>query len=178
MPLYSLGDLSPKTAGPGTYWVAPGAHVIGDVRLGEDVSIWFGSVLRGDKEPLAIGDRTNIQEHCVVHADPSFPATIGSDVTIGHRVIVHGCTIGDGSLIGMGAMILNGASIGKDCLIGAGSLVTEGKEIPDGSVVMGSPGKVVRDVDDKIREMLSRPTANYVQNWKRFAAELTLLPED
>lgn len=177
MPLYALADIEPQTQGAGTYWVAPGAHVIGDVILGQDVGIWFGSVLRGDKEPLTVGDRSNIQELCMVHADPDFPTTIAEDVTIGHRAIIHGCTIGPNTLIGMGATILNGAVIGSDCIIGAGALVTEGKVIPDGSVVMGAPGKIVREVDDKMRDMIARPTLNYVKNWKRFADELRLLDD-
>lgn len=172
MTLYALGDAIPQTAGPDTYWIAPGAHVIGDVRLGRDVGIWFGAVLRGDREPITIGDGSNLQEHVMVHADPGFPATIGAGVTVGHRAIVHGCTIGDGSLIGMGATILNGAKIGKNCLIGAGALVTEGKEIPDGSLVMGAPAKVVRALSDEALAGLPKSAANYVQNWKRFAADL------
>lgn len=177
MPLYSLGELRPQTAGPGTYWIAPGAHVIGDVVLGEDVGIWFGAVLRGDKETLTIGHRTNIQDHSMVHADPGFPLTIGSDVTIGHRATVHGCTIGDGSLIGMGATILNGAIIGRECLIGAGALVTEGKEVPDGSLVIGAPAKIARELDETTRKSLRRPTDNYVLNWKRFSSELAVIEE-
>ncbi len=175
MPLYSLGDLTPRTAGPDTYWIAPGAHVIGDVTLGLDVGIWFGAVLRGDKEPLIIGDGTNIQEHAMIHADPGFPAEIGSGVTIGHRAIVHGCTIGDGTLIGMGATVLNGARIGQNCLIGAGALVTEGKEIPDGSLVMGAPAKVIRPLKEEGLASLRKPAENYVRNWKRFSQELKLL---
>lgn len=175
MTIYALGDIAPQTAGPGTYWVAPGAHVIGNVRLGRDVGIWFGAVLRGDKEPLSIGDGTNIQEHAMIHADPGFPAIIGKGVTVGHRAIVHGCTIGDGTLIGMGATILNGAKIGKNCLIGAGALVTEGKEIPDGSLVMGSPAKVVRALGEEGLATLRKPADNYVKNWKRFEAEMTVV---
>lgn len=175
MPLYSLGQTSPRTAGPDTYWIAPSAHVIGDVSLGRDVGIWFGAVLRGDKEPLIIGDGSNIQEHAMVHADPGFPVIIGTRVTVGHRAIVHGCTIGDGTLIGMGSIVLNGARIGKNCLIGAGALVTEGKEIPDGSLVMGSPAKVIRPLSPGAMEALKKPASNYVLNWKRFAEELTLM---
>ena len=172
MPLYALGELVPQTPGPGRFWIAPGAHVIGDVRLGRDVGIWFGAVLRGDKEPLSIGDGSNIQEHVMIHADPGFPVRIGAGVTVGHRAIVHGCTIGDGTLIGMGATVLNGARIGSNCLIGAGALVTEGKDIPDGALVMGSPAKVVRMLGDEGRAGLRRPAEAYVQNWRRFAREL------
>ena len=175
MPLYSLGDVTPRTAGQGTYWVAPGAHVIGDVQLGRNVGIWFGAVLRGDKEPLTIGDGTNIQEHAMIHADPGFPTTIGAGVTVGHRAIVHGCTIGDGTLIGMGATVLNGAKIGRNCLIGAGALVTEGQDIPDGSLVMGAPAKVIRPLGEDARAALRKPAENYVLNWKRFEEELTVV---
>lgn len=175
MPLYALGELVPQTPGPGSFWIAPGAHVIGDVRLGRDVGIWFGAVLRGDKEPLSIGDGSNIQEHVMIHADPGFPVRIGAGVTVGHRAIVHGCTIGDGTLIGMGATVLNGARIGSNCLIGAGALVTEGKDIPDGALVMGSPAKVVRMLGDEGRAGLRRPAEAYVQNWRRFARELRVI---
>ncbi|MDB6179514.1 gamma carbonic anhydrase family protein [Paracoccus sp. Z330] len=175
MALYALGNTKPRTAGPNTFWIAPSAHVIGDVTLGRDVGIWFGAVLRGDQEPLRIGDESNIQEHAMIHADPGFPATIGNGVTIGHGAIVHGCTIGNGTLVGMGAIILNGARIGNNCLIGAGALVTEGKEIPDGSVVMGSPAKVVRTLTPEGIAALQKPARNYVRNWKRFAAELITL---
>ncbi|AKO96162.1 Carbonic anhydrase/acetyltransferase, isoleucine patch superfamily [Marinovum algicola DG 898] len=175
MPLYALGELVPQTPGPGSFWIAPGAHVIGDVRLGRDVGIWFGAVLRGDKEPLSIGDGSNIQEHVMIHADPGFPVRIGAGVTVGHRAIVHGCTIGDGTLVGMGATVLNGARIGSNCLIGAGALVTEGKDIPDGALVMGSPAKVVRMLGDEGRADLRRPAEAYVQNWRRFARELKVI---
>ena len=175
MPLYALGELVPQTPGPGRFWIAPGAHVIGDVRLGQDVGIWFGAVLRGDKEPLSIGDGSNIQEHVVIHADPGFPVRIGAGVTVGHRAIVHGCTIGDGSLIGMGATVLNGAKIGKGCLIGACALVTEGKEIPDHSLVMGSPGKVVRRLDEAALEALRDSARRYQDNMRRFRDGLRAL---
>ena len=176
MSIYALAKSSPRTAGPGTFWVAPGAHVIGNVQLGRDVSIWFGAVLRGDNEPLVVGDGSNIQEHAMVHADPGFPAVIGANVTVGHRAIIHGCSIGDGSLIGMGAIVLNGATIGRNCLIGAAALVTEGKTIPDGSLVMGSPGKVIRPLDEAGLASLREPADNYVQRWKQFEGELNLLP--
>lgn len=176
MTLYALGELSPRTEGTGTFWVAPGAHVIGDVHLGRDVGIWFGAVLRGDREPLRIGQRTNIQEHAMIHADPGFPTTIGNGVTVGHRAIVHGCTIGDGTLIGMGATVLNGARIGRNCLVGAGALVTEGKEFPDGSLIMGSPARLVRALSEEALASLAKPAANYVKNWKRFDSEMNVLP--
>ncbi|SMX51076.1 gamma carbonic anhydrase family protein [Actibacterium lipolyticum] len=172
MALYELGDKVPNTPQNGDFWVAPAAHVVGDVHLGEGVGIWFGAVLRGDNERLTIGARTNVQEHAMVHADPGFPAQIGENVTIGHRAIVHGCTIGDNTLIGMGATVLNGAKIGRNCLIGAGALVTEGKEIPDGSLVIGSPAKVVRALDDAAIAGLKASATNYVANAKRFTNEL------
>lgn len=130
MPLYALGPLRPQTPTEGSYWVAPDANIIGQVELGEDVGIWFGATLRGDNEPIRIGARTNIQEAVIIHVDPGHPVSIGEGCTIGHRAIVHGCTIGDNSLIGMGATILNGAKIGRNCLVGANALVTEGKEFP------------------------------------------------
>lgn len=173
MSIYSLNDRPPRLPDEGDFWVAPSATVVGDVTLGPDVGIWFGAVLRGDNEPITVGARTNIQEHAMIHADPGFPATIGADVTVGHRAIVHGCTIGDGSLIGMGAIILNGARIGRGCLIGAGALVTEGKEIPDGSLVVGSPAKVVRTLDEAARQALLDSAARYVANWRRFADGMT-----
>ena len=153
----------------GAYWIAPTATVIGKVKLGEGVGVWFGAVLRGDGEPIVIGADTNIQEHAVLHTDPGFPVTVGAGCTIGHRAILHGCTIGDNVLIGMGAIVLNGARIGDDCLIGAGALVPEGREIPPGSLVLGMPGKVVRPLtaDEIARNRAS--AAHYVANWKRFA---------
>ena len=173
MSIYRLNDHQPGLPDKGEYWVAPSATVVGDVTLAADVGIWFGAVLRGDNEPITVGARTNIQEHAMVHADPGFPATIGADVTVGHRAIVHGCTIGDGSLIGMGAIVLNGARIGRGCLIGAGALVTKGKDILDGSLVMGSPAKVVRTLDEAARQGLLASAARYVANWRRFAAGMT-----
>ena len=138
----------------------------------QDASVWFGAVLRGDNEPLTIGDRTNIQEGSTLHTDMGAPLTIGADCTIGHNVILHGCTIGENSLIGMGAVVLNHAKIGRNCLIGAKALIPEGKVIPDNSLVMGMPGKVVRELDEEAINKLRRSAANYVANWKRFASEL------
>lgn len=172
MTTYSLGAAAPSLPASGDCWIAPGAHVIGDVRIGPEVGIWFCAVLRGDNEPMTIGARTNIQEHAMLHSDPGFPLVIGENVTIGHRAIVHGCTIGDGTLVGMGAVILNGAKIGRNCLIGAGALVTEGKEIPDGSLVVGSPAKVVRTLDKPAIASLAGSADGYVRNWRRFAREL------
>ncbi|GAB4386695.1 gamma carbonic anhydrase family protein [Albidovulum sp.] len=153
-------------------WIAPGCHVIGRVVLEDETGIWFGSVLRGDNEPIRVGRGSNIQDNCVLHTDMGFPLTIGADCTIGHKAMLHGCTIGDGSLIGMGAIVLNGARIGRGCLIGAGALVTEGKEIPDGSLVMGAPGRVVRALDAAAREALAASAAGYRANARRFRAGL------
>lgn len=145
MTVYALGNLTPEIAPDA--WVAPDANVIGRVVLSAGVSVWFGATLRGDNEPITVGQGSNVQENCVFHTDMGFPLTIGRDCTIGHKAMLHGCTIGDQTLIGMGATVLNGARIGRNCLIGAGALVTEGKDIPDGSLVVGAPGKVVRQLD-------------------------------
>lgn len=175
MPLYSLGERVPETPAPDRYWIAPDANVIGAVTIGEDVGIWFGTTLRGDNERITVGRGTNIQEGVMVHSDPGFPATIGEGCTIGHHAIVHGCTIGDNSLIGMGATVLNGAKIGKNCLVGANALVTEGKEFPDNSLIVGSPAKAIRTLDDAAVEGLRRSAENYVANWKRFSRDLKQL---
>ncbi|RYC17371.1 gamma carbonic anhydrase family protein [Ciceribacter ferrooxidans] len=172
MPLYALGNLVPKTPAEDRFWIAPDAHVIGQVELGLDVGIWFGSVLRGDNEPITIGDGTNIQEGAMLHVDPGFPVRIGKGCTIGHHAIIHGCTIGDNSLIGMGATVLNGARIGNNCLIGANALVTEGKEFPDNSLIVGSPARIVRTLDERAAAGLRLSAENYVRNWQRFAREL------
>lgn len=168
--IYSLDGTAPEIDPDA--WVAPGAHVMGRVVLGPGVGIWFGATLRGDNEPITVGEATNIQENCVLHTDMGYPLTIGRDCTIGHKAMLHGCTIGDGTLIGMGATILNGARIGRGCLIGACALVTEGKEIPDGSLVMGSPGRVVRQLDDAARARLLASAAGYRANAARFRAGL------
>ena len=172
MPIYALGSFEPVLPESGRFWIAPDAHVIGDVRLGLDVGVWFGSVLRGDTERLVVGDRSNIQEGAMLHADPGFPLTIGADVTVGHHAIVHGCTIGANTLVGMGTTILNGARIGANCLIGANALITEGKEFPDNSLIFGSPAKAVRTLDKSSDEQLRRSALHYVANWRRFAGEL------
>ena len=175
MPLYALSGLVPKTPQSGLYWIAPDATVIGKVELGEDVGIWFGAVLRGDNEPVVVGKGTNIQEGVMVHTDPRFPVTIGEGCTIGHHAVIHGCTIGDNSLIGMGATVLNGAKIGNNCLVGANALVTEGKEFPDGSLIVGAPAKAIRVLDEAAIEGLRRSARNYVANWQRFARDLKRL---
>ncbi|MCY1240471.1 Protein YrdA [compost metagenome] len=155
--------------------MAPDANIIGQVEIGEDVGIWFGVTLRGDNEPIRLGARTNIQENVVIHVDPGFPVTIGEGCTIGHGAIIHGCTIGDNSLIGMGATVLNGAKIGRNCLVGANALVTEGKEFPDNSLIVGAPAKAIRTLDDAAVEGLKRSAAHYVKNWRRYASDLTRL---
>lgn len=171
--IYALDDLIPELAEGA--WVAPDANVIGRVRLGAGASVWFGATLRGDNEWITIGAGSNIQESSVLHTDMGYPLTIGRDCTIGHNVILHGCTIGDESLIGMGATVLNGAKIGRNCLIGAGALITEGKDIPDGSLVMGSPGRVVRELDAQAIENLKRSAQAYQGNARRFAKGLRAL---
>lgn len=175
MPLYALGPLRPQTPAQGSYWVAPDANIIGQVEIGADVGIWFGATLRGDNEPIRLGAGTNIQENAVIHVDPGFPVTIGEGCTIGHGAIIHGCTIGDNSLIGMGATVLNGARIGRNCLVGANALVTEGKEFPDNSLIVGSPAKAIRVLDDAAVEGLKRSASQYVKNWQRYAMQLTKL---
>tara|TARA_R110002074_G_scaffold36203_8_gene98680 strand:+ start:1261 stop:1779 length:519 start_codon:yes stop_codon:yes gene_type:complete len=164
--IYALGDLTPEIDADS--WVAPDANVIGRVRLRAGASVWFGATLRGDNEWIDLGAGTNVQEGCTLHTDMGYPLSIGRDCTIGHNVILHGCVIGDESLIGMGATILNGARIGRNCLIGAGALITEGKEIPDGSLVMGAPGKVVRQLDETAFENLRRSASHYQDNMRRY----------
>ncbi|MGJ7040159.1 carbonic anhydrase/acetyltransferase-like protein (isoleucine patch superfamily) [Shinella sp. BE166] len=168
MPLYALDDDQPTLPADGRYWVAPDANVIGRVVLGEDVGIWFGATLRGDNEPITVGARSNIQEGVVVHTDPGKPVTIGEGCTIGHSAIIHGCTIGDNSLIGMGATVLNGAVIGNNCLVGANALVTEGKVFPDNSLIVGAPAKAIRTLDEAALAGLKRSADGYVRNWQRF----------
>jgi carbonic anhydrase/acetyltransferase-like protein (isoleucine patch superfamily) len=172
MNVYSLGDKKPQLPPQGEYWIAPTATVIGDVILKPGASIWFGAVVRGDNDPITIGRDTNIQDGSVLHSDPGEPLTIGDGVTVGHMVMLHSCEIGDNTLIGIGAVVLGRARIGKNCLIGANTLITEGKEIPDGSLVMGQPGKVVRQLEAGQIEALKASAAHYVQNWKQYAAGL------
>lgn len=172
MTLYALGNTAPQTPQNDDFWIAPGAHVVGRVQIGEGVGIWFGVTIRGDNELIAIGNGSNIQENTVMHTDIGYPINIGADCTIGHKAMLHGCTIGDNSLIGMGATVLNGAKIGRNCLIGAGSLITEGKEIPDGSLVMGAPGKVVRQLDEAAIKMLTLSARHYTENMRRFKTDL------
>jgi carbonic anhydrase/acetyltransferase-like protein (isoleucine patch superfamily) len=167
-----LGDHEPRLPESGEYWIAPTATVIGKVILKQNASIWFGAVIRGDNEAIEIGENSNVQDNSVLHTDLGVPLTIDRDVTVGHKVMLHGCTIGEGSLVGIGAIVLNGARIGRSCLIGAHALVTEGKEIPDFSVVMGAPGKVVRQITPEQAAGLKAGAQHYVENWRRFRAQL------
>lgn len=173
MAIYELDGRAPQMAD--SAWVADSAQVIGDVTLAEDVSIWFGSVLRGDTSHLRIGAGTNIQDGSVLHADPGKPLVVGERVTVGHQVMLHGCTIGDESLIGIGAVVLNGAKIGRNCLVGAGALVTEGKEFPDGSMIIGSPAKAVRELSPEQIEGLRQSAQHYIDNARRYKGGLRKL---
>ena len=173
MAIYSLDGVQPELALES--WVAPSADVIGRVRLLHMGSIWFGAVLRGDTEWISVGDHSNVQDSCVLHTDKGAPLTIGAYCTIGHKAILHGCEIGDNSLVGMGAIILNHAKIGRNCLIGAGALIAEGKVIPDNSLVVGAPGKVIRILDDLAAAGLRKSAEGYVRNWQRFKAGLVCL---
>ncbi len=175
MPVYALGDIRPTLPLEGQYWIAPNAQVMGRVELKTDASVWWGAVLRGDNDPIVIGERSNVQDGSVLHTDEGTPLTIGADVTIGHMVMLHGCTIGDGSLIGIGSVVLNGARIGNNCLVGANTLITEGKEFPDNSMIVGSPGRVIRTLSPEQAAMIAHGAAHYVENWKRYARDLKLL---
>ncbi len=170
MALYELDGIAPQIAD--SAWVAASAEVMGNVKLGADASIWFGAVLRGDNDPITIGAGSNVQDGSVLHADIGQPLTLGERVTVGHKVMLHGCTIGDESLIGIGAVVLNGAKIGRHCLVGAGALVTEGKEFPDGSMILGSPARVVRQLTPEQIEGLRGSALGYVENARRFRAGL------
>ena len=167
MAIYEIDGVAPQL-GEGA-WVADSAQVIGDVRLADNASVWFGAVLRGDSATLTIGRNSNVQDLSVIHADHGVPTTIGDNVTIGHQVMLHGCTVGDNTLIGIQAVVLNNAKIGRNCIVGAGSVVTEGKEFPDNSVIMGAPAKVVRTLDDAAAARLTRAAEHYVKNGRRFA---------
>ena len=172
MTVYALGALAPQLPSEGEYWIAPTASVMGDVILKKNASIWWGAVARGDTDTLTIGENSNVQDGSVLHADHGMPLVIGANVTVGHMVMLHGCTIGAGSLIGIGAIVLNGAKIGRNCLIGAGALIPEGREIPDNSLVMGAPGKVIREIGEQQAKVLEASALHYVENWKRFRREL------
>ena len=175
MAIYQLDDDIPRIAD--TAWVADSAQVIGRVELHEGASVWFGAVLRGDNEWITLGARSNVQEGSVLHTDMGFPLTLGDDVTVGHQAMLHGCTVGEGSLIGIQAVILNNAVIGRECLIGAGALIPEGKVIPDRSLVMGSPGKVVRQLSDQEAAMIRLGCGQYTERARRYRQELQRLPE-
>ncbi|KRB83064.1 acetyltransferase [Sphingomonas sp. Root710] len=173
MTLYALGNLVPTLPADGSAWIAPSADVIGDVRLGGDVSVWFRAVIRADNTSIGIGDRTNVQEGAMLHSDVGSPLVIGADCTIGHHAILHGCTIGDRVLVGLGARVLNDAVIGDDCLIGAGALITEGKRFPPGSLIVGSPAKAVRSLSsEEIGKLAPAGAAHYVDRQRHFAREL------
>lgn len=172
MSIYSLGGISPAYKDEHSTWIAPNACVIGDVILGRNVSIWFGAVVRGDNVTIQIGDGTNIQDNATLHSDQNFPLTIGQNCTIGHGAVVHGCTIGEGSLIGIGAIILDGATIGKGCIVGAGAVVTEGKTFPDGTLVLGAPAKVVRILNKETAIQLEDAAFHYQKNATRFKRDL------
>jgi carbonic anhydrase/acetyltransferase-like protein (isoleucine patch superfamily) len=176
MTVYRLGDFVPDLPEPSEYWIAPNAVVLGRVRMRRNASVWFGAVLRGDTEWIEVGENANVQDNSVLHTDPGCPLTIGANVTIGHQVMLHGCTIGDGSLIGIGSIVLNRTKIGRNCLIGANTLIGEGKEIPDNSMVIGSPGKVIRTLDENAAALLKLSADHYAANWRRFAKELAPLP--
>ncbi|HEY8571471.1 gamma carbonic anhydrase family protein [Phenylobacterium sp.] len=172
MAVYCLGDVTPELPNDDEYWIAPNAAVIGRVILKKNASVWWGATLRGDNDPIVVGENSNVQDGSVLHTDSGSPLILGANVTVGHLVMLHGCTIGDGSLVGIGSIVLNGAKIGKNCLIGANCLITEGKEIPDNSLVMGAPGKVVRELTPEQASMVAMGAAHYVENWQRYRREL------
>jgi len=175
MTIYALGGVAPALPANGDFWVAPDANVIGNVRLSEAVSVWFGATLRGDNEPIVVGPGSNVQENAVLHTDPGHPMIIGRDCTIGHKAMLHGCRLGDGVLVGMGAIVLNGAVIGAGSLIGAGALITEGKQIPPGSLEMGTPGKVVRQLDAAAQANLLDSARSYRARMQLFRRDLTVV---
>ena len=170
MPVHSIGPKTPQH--DASNWIAPNANVIGDVRLGANASIWWNAVLRGDNDPITIGENTNIQDGSVLHTDEGVPLTLGANVTVGHMVMLHGCTVGDNSLIGIGSIVLNRAVIGKNTIVGANTLIPEGKSFPDGVLIVGSPGKVVRELTPEQIESLRHSAAHYVENAKRYATSL------
>jgi carbonic anhydrase/acetyltransferase-like protein (isoleucine patch superfamily) len=172
MPIYELDGTAPDLPADGRYWIAETATLIGRVRLKSQASVWFGSVLRGDNEWIELGTRSQIQDNATLHTDPGFPLTIGADCVIGHNVVLHGCAIGDNSLVGMGAIVLNGAKIGRHCLVGAGALLTEGKEFPDRSLIVGSPARVIRTIDEETIRMIAQGADIYVRRWQQYAKGL------
>jgi carbonic anhydrase/acetyltransferase-like protein (isoleucine patch superfamily) len=174
MNVYNLGPVGPTLPAEDEYWIAPNAVVLGNVVLKKNASVWFGAVLRGDNDVITVGENSNVQDNSVLHTDMGSPLTIGANVTVGHMVMLHGCTIGDGSLVGIGSVILNGAKIGKNCLVGAGALITENKDFPDGSMILGAPAKVVRALAPEQAARMGMGSMGYVQNWKRFKAGLAV----
>ena len=172
MSVYNLGNVTPELPNDDEYWIAPSASVMGRVILKKNASVWWNATLRGDNDPIVVGEGSNVQDGSVLHTDTGSPLTIGANVTVGHMVMLHGCTIGDNSLVGIGSIVLNGARIGKNCLIGSNCLITEGKEIPDNSLVMGAPGKVARTLTEPQIAGLTASAAHYVANWKRYRAGL------
>ena len=172
MAIFELDGEQPEFPGDGLYWIAETAVVIGRVRLKLEASVWWGAVLRGDNEWIEIGERSQVQDNSTIHTDPGFPLTIGRDCVIGHNVVLHGCTVGDHSLIGMGAIMLNGARIGAHSIVGAGALVTEGKSFPDHSLIVGAPARAVRTIDDKAAAQIAAAADIYVRRWKRYAKGL------
>jgi carbonic anhydrase/acetyltransferase-like protein (isoleucine patch superfamily) len=170
MPVYALGDVAPQLAPDA--WAAPSADLIGDVRLGGRASIWFGAIIRADNTPIIIGQESNIQDGAIGHSDPGFPLTIGARVTVGHQAILHGCTVSDDCLVGMGARILNGAVLEPECLVGAGALITEGKTFPPGSLIVGTPARAIRQLTDEEKQALQISAAHYAEKAARYAAEL------
>lgn len=172
MPIYELDGQAPEFPGEGQYWVAETAVLIGRVRLKAEASVWFGAVLRGDNEWIELGERSQIQDNATLHTDPGYPMVIGANCVIGHNVILHGCTIGDESLVGMGAIMMNGVKIGRNCLVGAGAVITEGKTFPENSLIVGAPARAVRMVDDKMIEMIRQGADIYVRRAQRYAKGL------
>jgi carbonic anhydrase/acetyltransferase-like protein (isoleucine patch superfamily) len=172
MPIYELDGLAPEFPAEGEYWVAETAVLIGRVRLRREASVWFGAVLRGDNEWIEVGEGSQIQDNATLHTDPGFPMVIGANCVIGHKVMLHGCAIGDNSLVGMGAIMLNGSKIGKNCLVGAGALVTENKTFPDNSMIVGAPARAIRTLDEKAIAGIRRGADHYVKRWKQYAKGL------
>ena len=172
MAIFELDGQAPEVPADGRWWIADSASVIGRVRLKTEASVWFGAVLRGDNEWIELGERSQIQDNATLHTDPGFPLTIGENCVIGHNVVLHGCTIGSNSLIGMGAIMLNGAKIGRNCLVGAGALLTEGKEFPDNSLIVGAPARAVRTLDAEAAQMIARGADIYVRRWQQYAKGL------
>ena len=177
MPLYSLDGIAPSLPERDRYWIAPDAQVIGHVVLDDEASVGFGSVLRGDNEAIKVGARSNIQDGCLLHTDMGYPLEIGADCSIGHHAVLHGCTVGNNSLIGMGAILLNGAQVGRNCLVGAHALLTEGKSFPDNSLIVGAPARVIRTIDEETAAKIFANAAHYVRNWRRYARGLAPFAE-